>query len=118
MGSVLLPQCRSRLPHHGPDRLLELQNKCNKLEAQGILAKPEQVGINVEYLNLTFLVQKSNGGTRLVTDFGDVGRYSKPQSFLLSNTDSNLHSIGVESIETMSMKMFVQQYLIKIKNTI
>ena len=62
MGPVLPPQRQGRLPHYGPDRLIELQNKCDDLEAQGILAKPEQVGVNVEYLNLTFLVQKPNGG--------------------------------------------------------
>ena len=62
MGPVLPPQRKGRLPHYGPDRLRELQNKCDELEAQGILAKPEQVGINVEYLNLTFLVQKLNVG--------------------------------------------------------
>ena len=94
MGPVLPPQRKGRLPHYGPDRLIELQNKCDDLEAQGILAKPEQVGVNVEYLNLTFLVQKPNGGTRLVTDFGDVGRYSKPQPSLLSDTDTILRSIA------------------------
>ena len=64
MSPVLPPQSKGRLPDYGPDRLRELQNKCDELEAQGILAKPEQVGINVEYLNLTFLVQKPNKGTR------------------------------------------------------
>ena len=34
------------------------------------------------------------GGTRLVTDFGDVGRYSKPQPSLLSDTDTILRSIA------------------------
>ena len=94
MGPVLPPQHKGRLPHYGPDRLIELQNKCDDLESQGILAKPEQVGVNVEYLNLTFLVQKPNGGTRVVTDFGDVGRYSKPQPSLLSDTDTILRSIA------------------------
>ena len=38
MGPVLPPQ---QLPQNGPDHFRELQNKCNELEAQGILAKPE-----------------------------------------------------------------------------
>ena len=48
----------------------------------------------MEYLNLTFLVQKQSGGTRLVTDFGQVGKYSKPQPSLLPDTNSVLRSIA------------------------
>ena len=44
----------------------------------------------MEYLNPSFLVKKPNGGSRLVTAFADVGRYSKPQPALLPDVDSTL----------------------------
>ena len=51
-------------------------------------------GGNVEYLNPSFLVNKSGGGTRLVTAFADVGRYCKPQPSLLPEVDSTLRKIA------------------------
>ena len=94
MGPTLPPQRKGRLPHYNPERLHELQQKCDDLEAMGILAKPEDVETRVEYLNLSFLVRKPSGGNRLVTDFGEVGKYSKPQPSLLPNTESVLRSIA------------------------
>ena len=46
-----------------------------------------------KYLNPSFLVKKPNGGSRLVTAFADVGRYSKPQPTLLLAVDSTLRRI-------------------------
>ncbi len=50
--------------------------------------------MNIEYLNSSFLVKKPRGGYRLVTDFGDVGRYSKPQPSLMPDMDSILRTIA------------------------
>ena len=49
----------------------------------GYTGKAWAIPVHVEYLNLTFLVQKPNGGSRMVTDFGEVGKYSNPQTSLL-----------------------------------
>ena len=51
---------------------------------------PEDIGLSVEHLNPSFLVKKPNSGSRLVTAFADVGRYSKPQPALLPDVDSTL----------------------------
>ena len=59
-----------------------------------MFAKPEDLGVSVEYLNLSFLVKKPNGGNRLVTSFGEVGRYSKPQPSLMPNVDIVLRDIS------------------------
>ena len=59
-----------------------------------MFVKPEDVGIMVEYLNLSFLVKESNGGFRLVTAFADVGKYSKPQPSLLPDVESTLCNIA------------------------
>ena len=94
MGPVQPPQRKGRVPQYARDKLVELQQKFDELEQQGVFRKPEDVGINVEYLNPSFLVKKPNGGHRLVTAFADVGRYSKPQPSLLPDVDSTLRTIG------------------------
>ena len=115
MGPVLPPQRKGRMPHYNKSKLDELQQKFDQLEAAGVFAKPEQVGVNVEYLNLSFLIQKPNGGTRLVTAFGEVGQYSKPQPSLMPDVDSTLRSIAQWSyiIKTDLLKSFYQIPLAK-----
>ena len=94
MGPVLPPQRKGRLSQYNRDNLVELQQKFDALEEAGVFATPEQVGITVEYLNPSFLVKKPNGGNRLVTAFGEVGQYSKPQPSLMPNVDSTLRTVA------------------------
>ena len=95
MGPVQPPQRKGRVPQYACDKLLELQQKFDDLESQGVFARPESLGLTVEYLNPSFLVKKSSSdcGFRLVTAFADVGRYSKPQPSLMPNL-MILHSIA------------------------
>ena len=67
MGKSLPPQRKGRLPSYNKEKLVELQQKFDELEAYGVFAKPEDINVTVEYLNLSFLVAKPSGGTRLVT---------------------------------------------------
>ena len=39
-------------------------------------------------------MKKSSGGSRLVTAFPDVGRYSKPQPSLITDVDSTIRHIA------------------------
>ncbi len=94
IGPTLPPQRKGRLPHYNKETMNDLQNKFDELEASGVFAKPEDLGITVEYLNLSFLVKKPNGGHRLVTSFGEIGKYSKPQPSLMPNIDNVLREIG------------------------
>ena len=94
MGPVLPPQRKGKIPLYGRNRLIELQEKFDELEADGVFGRPEDIGIVVEYLNPSFLVNKPGGGSRLVTAFADVGRYCKPQLSLLSNVDDTLRNIA------------------------
>ncbi len=94
MGPTLPPQRKGRLPHYNRETLCELQKKFDELEEVGVFAKPEAVNVTVEYLNLSFLVKKPNGGSRLVTSFGEVAQYSKPQPSLMPNVDSTLRDIA------------------------
>ena len=94
MGPVEPPQRKGRLPQYARGKLVELQEKFDKLEELGVFKRPEDIGISVEYLNPSFLVKKPNGGSRLVTAFADVGRYSKPQPALLPDVDSTLRLVA------------------------
>ena len=94
MGRVLPPQRKGRLPQYNNDKMISLQNRMDELEAVGVFAKPEDVGVTVEYLNMSFLTAKPNGGDRLVTSFGEVGQYSKPQPSLMPNVNDTLRVIG------------------------
>ena len=94
MGPVQPPQRKGRMPQYSHDKLVELQSKFDELEANGVFKRPEDIGVNVEYLNPSFLVKKPNGGHRLVTAFSDVGRYSKPQPSLMPDVDSTLRKIA------------------------
>ena len=94
MGPVQPPQRKGRLPLYNRDKLDILQQKFDELESLGVFAKPEDVGVVVEYLNPSFLVSKTRGGHRLVTDFGEVARYAKPQPSLLPDMDSTLRTIA------------------------
>ena len=94
MGPIEPPKRKGRVPQYARDKLDELQKKFNELEDLGVFVKPEDVGVNVEYLNPSFLVNKAKGGYRLVTAFGDVGRYSKPQPSLMPDVNSILRQIA------------------------
>jgi len=94
IGPTLPLQRKGRLPQYNRATLEELQAKFDELEAAGVFAKPEQDNIHVEYLNTSFLVKKPNGGSRLVTSFGEVALYSKPQPSLMPNVDGVLPDRG------------------------
>jgi hypothetical protein len=94
MGPTKPPQRKGRIPQYSKNKLVTLQEKFDELEQAGVFAKPEDVGISVEYVNPSFLIAKSSGGHRLVTAFADVGRYSKPQPCLMPDVDSTLRQIA------------------------
>ena len=95
MGPAQPLQRKRRLPQCAHNKLVELQQKFDDLESQGVFQRPEEAGITVEYLNPLFLVKKrKEGGHRLVTAVADVGRYSKPQPPLVPDVDSILRTIA------------------------
>ena len=94
MGPIQPPQRKGRLPQYARNQLVELQGKFDELKTMDVVVRPEDVPVNVEYLDPSFLVKKRNGGHRLVTAFTDVGRYSKPQPSLMPDVDSTLRKIA------------------------
>ena len=61
----------------------------------GRFERTKDINIPVEYLNPSFLHKKPSSRWCLVTAFADVGRYSKPQSFLMPDVDSMLRLIAL-----------------------
>ena len=93
MGPTQPPQRKGRMPLYSRTMKEEQQKVCDELEGT-VLVKPENIDITVEYLNPSFLVKKPSGKKRLVTAFGEVGQYAKPQPALMPNTNQVLREIG------------------------
>ena len=57
MGPTLPPQRKGKVPQYSPDKLVELQQRFDDLEAQGVFRDPEDLGITADYLNPSVLVK-------------------------------------------------------------
>ena len=94
MGPTQPPQRRGRVPQYSKDQLGLLQEKFDYLEKLGVFCRPEDMDVNIEYVNPSFLVKKPSGDYRLVTAFTDVGRYSEPQPSMMPDVDLTLRQIA------------------------
>ena len=94
IGPILHPQRKERLHLYNRSTPNELQDKFDELKSVGVIAKPEQVNVKVKYLNPSFLARKHHGSSRLITSFGTVAQYSKPQPSLKPSVASILRQIA------------------------
>ena len=90
----LPPQRRGRVPDYCRNDKEALQSKFDELLKEGVLCRAEDVKEPVEYVHPSFLVKKPSGGHRLVTSFGEMAEYAKPQPTINSNVEQALHQIG------------------------
>lgn len=93
MGKTEPPQRKGRMPKYSHGDKNILQDKMDNLEDQNVLSTAEKVDIDIEYLNLSFLMRKKDGGARYVTSFGEVAEYAKPQPSLMSNAEDTLRQV-------------------------
>ena len=93
MSDSLPPQRKGHIPQYNRDKLVDLQDKFDELENKGVFRCPEDIGVNVKYVNPSFLLKKESG-YRLVTSFGEVAKHSKPTPSLMPDVDSTLRHIG------------------------
>ena len=63
------------------------------MEQQGVLARPEYVGVAVEHVSPSFLVRKPSGGHHLVTAFTTTGEYSKTLPTVMPSVEETLRTI-------------------------
>ena len=94
MGPNLPKQRPGRNPLYSRTNKEELQATIDDLLWKGVLAKPEDIGVNVEYVSPSFLVKKSSGGHRLVTAFGDLAEHAIPMPAAMPDVDGVLRQIA------------------------
>ena len=94
MGPSLPKQRKGRNPQYSRGNKEMLQKVMDELLAKGVLAKPEDINVNVEYVSPSFLVKKPNGGHRLVTSFGELAEHAIPQPCAKTNVDEVLRHIA------------------------
>ena len=94
MSKNLPPQRKGRVPDYCREDKEILQGKFDRLLAEGVLARAEDVENPVEYVHPSLMVKKSSGGHRFVTSFGEMGEYARPQPTINSNVEHAMHQIG------------------------
>lgn len=67
MGPVQPPQRKGRVPQYSMNKLVELQDKFDDLQSQGVFKRPEDAGVHVEYVNPSFHFSSIN--LLVVTDW-------------------------------------------------
>jgi hypothetical protein len=115
MGPVPPPAHKARLPAYNVEKLKLLQDKMDELESIGVLARPEDVGITVEYSSPSFLVKKEDGTHRLVTAFNTIGTYARPLPSQSTSTDHVMAFLAGFSfvIKTDMTKQFFQLPMVR-----
>ena len=94
LGKVVPPTRKLQAPQYDKNNLDQLQDMFDKLEGQGVFARPEDVNVVVEHVSTSFLVHKAKGGYRLVTAFTSLGQYCKTLPVTMSTVDSVLRMLG------------------------
>ena len=94
IGPNLPPQRRGRIPNYSRGDKDLLQEKFDYLQKEGVFARAEDIGQPVEYVHPSFLIRKPSGGHRLVTSFGEVAEYARPQPTVNNNVEHVIQQIG------------------------
>ena len=93
-GQVLPPPCKPCLPYYNSSNLQVLQEEADKLEALGVLARPEDVGVEVLHASPSFLRKKPDGSWRFVTSFVQLSQYVKVPPTLSDSIDEVLRKLA------------------------
>ena len=72
---VEAPTQKGKLPFFNSRNLQQLQEEADKLEKLEVLAKPEDMGVNVKFVSPSFVVKKPGCGFRLLTVFNNPSQY-------------------------------------------
>lgn len=94
MNENLPPQRKGRVPDYSKGDKDHLQERFDMLLKEGVMSRAEDINQPVEYVHPSFLVKKPSGGHRLVTSFGEMAEYAKPQPTVTTNIEHALHALG------------------------
>ena len=110
LGPVEPPSQKGKLPFYNQGNLQLLQEEADKLERLGVLAKPEDVGVDVKFVSPSFLRKKPDGSYRFVTAFNNLGQYVRitPTATMKSDDVLNRLSNYKYIIKTDFTKSFFQ----------
>ena len=76
LGPSKPPPTKPMLPLYPRTNMVALQDEADKLEALGVLGRPEDLGIEVKFTSPSFLITKPDGSYRFVTAFNELGHYT------------------------------------------
>ena len=94
LGPVIPPPRKPKLPFYSHSQLQLLQEEADKLESLGVLAKPEDVGVDVQFASPSFLTKNPDGSHRFVTAFNELGEYSKVLPVVTKSCDEVLRQLS------------------------
>ena len=73
LGSSKPPCTKPKLPLYPQTNMQVLQGEADELDLQGVLVRPEDIGVEVKFTSPSFLVRKPDGTFRFVTAFNELG---------------------------------------------
>ena len=89
MGPIPPPPMKPKMPLYHTGNMRALQDEADRLEALGVLAKPEDVGVQVRHASPSFLVKKPDDTFRMVTAFNQLSQYVRyPPSVSITCDDA------------------------------
>ena len=94
MGPVPPPPRKGRLPFYDQTKMRILQEEADKMEARDILAKPEDVGVEVLHVSPSFLLNKPDETYRFVTAFTELGQYTRITPTVSRSCDEVLRKLA------------------------
>ena len=94
IGPVEPPKQKSFLPSYNRSGMSKLQDHMDDLESMGVLAKPEDVGVVVEYVSPSFLQAKPSGGDRFITSFVNLASFAKSPPSKATHTEDVLRFLA------------------------
>ena len=95
-GSLPPPLRAKSVPWYPRKHLVQLQEYFDQLEARGVFARPQDMGIDVEVVSPSFLVAKAppSSGFRLVTNFGALASHVKNPPVPMQTTNQVLRRLS------------------------
>ena len=110
LGPIKPPSTKPRLPFYQHSNMKQLQDEADKLEELGVLARPEDLGVEVKFASHSFLVKKPDGSFRFVTAFNKLGQYTRILPTVASSCNNVLRRLASYKyiIKTDLTKSFFQ----------